>query len=251
MQLLELQHICRSFDGMKAVEDVTFSIQAGTISSIIGPNGAGKTTLFNIIGGFLRQDSGGIRYKGGPVDALSPAQRAVIGLGRLWQDARVFTNMTVIDNLLVAKKEHPGEKILHTLLRWKDVREVEAENLESAEKTLRLVKLDHKRHSLAQDLSYGQQKLLALGRLLMNGAELLLLDEIMTGLNPLMIDEIVNLIKGLVANGKTALMIEHNVPKALEISDRTYVMSNGRVAISGSPAEVYAHPLLREMYLGV
>ncbi|MBS1790500.1 MAG: ABC transporter ATP-binding protein [Acidobacteria bacterium] len=249
--LLEVQHICRSFDGIKAVEAVTFSIQAGTISSIIGANGAGKTTLFNIIGGFIRQDSGCIRYKGEPIDALSPAQRAVIGLGRLWQDGRLFTNMTVIDNLLVAKKKHQGEKILHTILHWKDVREEEAENFEGAEKILRLINLDHKRNSLAKDLSYGQQKLLTLGRLLMNGAELLLLDEIMTGLNPLMIDEIVNLIKGLVAVGKTALMIEHNVPRALEISDRTYVMNNGRVAISGSPSEVYAHPLLREMYLGV
>jgi len=251
MALLEIQHLAKSFDGVKAVDHVSFAIEPGTITSIIGPNGAGKTTLFNLVAGFLRRDAGTIHYKGKAIDDLSPSQRAGLGVGRLWQDIRVFRNMTARENLLVAQKHQPGEKISNYLLRYKNVDKLEKQNREAAERVIKFIRLDHKQNSLAQDLSYGQQKLLALGRLLMNEAELLLLDEPTAGVNPLMIDEILALIQMLVKEGKTVLMIEHNVPKAMSISDWVYVMDEGRIELYGSPAEVSSNPLLKEVYLGV
>lgn len=227
--LLEIQHLSKSFDGVKAVTDVSFSIKEGTITSIIGPNGAGKTTLFNLITGFLRQDSGNIIYKGKAVDAMSPSQRAILGFGRLWQDIRVFNKMTVLENLLVAKKKHPGEKLVNCLLRPRVVSRIERETYDSAEQILNLIKLDHKRHSLAQDLSYGQQKLLALGRLLVNDAEILLIDEPTAGVHPLMADEILGLMKNLASKGLTVLMIEHNILKARSCSDYIYTMVRGEI----------------------
>lgn len=249
--ILELKSLYKSFDGVKAVNDVSLSIESKTVTSIIGPNGAGKTTLFNLINGFLRQDAGSVHYKGAVIDNLSPAERALLGIGRLWQDIRLFKNMTVLENLLSARKNHPGEKILNQILRLKAIKREEAANKEAAERTLRFIDLWDKRNSLAKDLSYGQQKLLALGRLLMNDAELLLLDEPLAGVNPIMIERISDLVKELVAEGKTILMIEHNVPKAMAISDWVYVMDEGRIELSGIPAEVSRDPQLKEVYLGV
>jgi len=249
--ILEISNLSKSFDGLKAVDSVSLSIEKGTVASIIGPNGAGKTTLFNLINGFIRQDSGFIRYKGARIDELTPTHRAILGIGRLWQDIRLFKNMTVLDNLLVAKKNNPGERVLRNFFSARAVAELEKHNLDSAEKTLQFVHLEHKRNALAQDLSYGQQKLLALGRLLMNNAELLLLDEPLAGVNPKMINEIQELIRLLVAEGKTVLLIEHNLPKAMEISDVVYVMDEGRIELAGKPSDVSEAQTLREIYLGV
>lgn len=241
--LLEVRNLSKSFDGVKAVSDLSLSIEEGTITSIIGPNGAGKTTLFNLIDGFLQHDEGVILYKGRPIDRLSPPQRATVGFGRLWQDVRVFNKMTTMENLLVARKNHPGEKILNCLLRPWAVARAEREVRAAAEQVLRSLDLYHKRHSLAQDLSYGQQKLLTLGRLLVNDAELLLIDEPTAGVNPVMVDEMLRILKELAGAGVTVLMIEHNIRKALGVSDRVYVMSNGslqpyRVPYeAGSPSE--------------
>jgi ABC-type branched-subunit amino acid transport system ATPase component len=249
--LLEIEGISKSFAGVKAVREVSLSIQRGTINSIIGSNGAGKTTLFNIVDGYLHPDAGTAAYKGERLDGLSPAQRASIGIGRLWQDIRLFRNMTVLDNLLTATKNHPGEKFLNYLLSYKSIRRAEDENLHAAERTLGLIGLRDKRKTLAQDLSYGQQKLLAIGRLLMNDADLLLLDEPTAGVNPILVDEVMALIKKLAGEGKTILMIEHNVLKAISVSDWVFVMDRGRIEISGAAQSVFSDPRLKEVYLAV
>lgn len=249
--VLQISNLCKSFNGLKAVNDVSLSIEKATIASVIGPNGAGKTTLFNLINGFIQQDSGSIQYEGRNIDALSPSQRAILGIGRLWQDIRIFRNMTVLENLLVAKKNHPGEKVLRILLSFKDIVKFEKDNVNEVEKVLEFVHLEHKHKSLAQDLSYGQQKLLALGRLLMNDADLLLLDEPLAGVNPKMINDIQELINQLVAQGKTILMIEHNLSKAMEISDIVYVMDEGRIQLKGKPSDISETQKLKEIYLGV
>lgn len=251
MDLLKTQHLSVAFDGIHAVEDVSLSVRSGTITSIIGPNGAGKTTLFNLVNGYIRQDGGAILYRDKHIDLLPSWQRALMGIGRLWQDIRLSPNMTVLENLLVARKNQRGEMIWKCLLRPRRVSESERENRVQASDILELIGLEHKQESLARNLSYGQQKLLALGRLLMNDAELLLLDEPLAGVNPLMIDEILSLIVRLATDGKTVVMIEHNVPKALSISDLVYVMSQGQIELAGTPTEVSADPMLREVYLGV
>jgi ABC-type branched-subunit amino acid transport system ATPase component len=251
MAILELKNLYKSFDGVKAVDDVSLSIHKGAVASIIGQNGAGKTTLLNLIDGFVRQDTGTVCYKGTTVDSLSPSGRARLGIGRLWQDGRLFKNMSVLENLLVASKNQPGEGILNCLLRYKRVSTAERTNLESVEKILSLTRLEPKRNALAMDLSYGQQKLLAIGRLLMNEAEFLLLDEPTTSLDPVMIDELLTFIKGLAADGRTILMIEHNVPKAVSISDKVFIMNKGRIVFEGGPSENIFDVLSKESYWSI
>ena len=249
--ILEILSLTKSFDGLTAVKDVSFSIEKGTVASIIGPNGAGKTTLFNLINGFIRQHSGFIQYEDRNIDSLSPTQRSILGIGRLWQDIRLFKNMTVLENLLVAKKRHPGEQVVNNLLAFRGVAQFENNTINAAEKVLKFIHLEDKRNSFAQDLSYGQEKLLALGRLLTNDAELLLLDEPLAGVNPKMINDIQELIRQLVAEGKTVLMIEHNLPKAMAISDIVYVMDEGRIELKGKPSDISEAQKLKEIYLGV
>lgn len=251
VNILEVSKLSKSFDGVKAVDDVSFVVEKGTITTIIGPNGAGKTSLFNVIGGFVRQDAGSVALKGVSMDGLEPSYRASYGLGRLWQDIRLFKNMTVLENLMVGRKGQDGEGVLNNFLRRGSVHRADDETRDRAIGILKSIRLEAKQNNLAQDLSYGQQKLVALGRLLMNDAELLLLDEPTAGVNPVMIDEILDVIKGLVASGKTVLMIEHNIPKALGISDWVYVMDEGRIELSGAPSDVRKNPELREIYLGV
>jgi ABC-type branched-subunit amino acid transport system ATPase component len=232
MNILEIQHLYRAFDGVRAINDLSLSVSSGTVTSIIGSNGAGKTTLFNLINGFIRQEKGTIRYKGISIDALRAPRRAQLGIGRLWQDIRLFGKMTVLDNLLVARKLQPGESIVSCLLRPKRAAKFERSNRDNANDILALLGLKDKANSLAQNLSYGQQKLVAIGRLLSNDAELLLLDEPTAGVHPSMIEEVLSVIARLAAEGKTILMIEHNIPKARLVSDLVYVMDNGKIELS-------------------
>lgn len=227
--LLEVNNLCKSFGGMKVLCDVSLSLESGTITTIVGANGAGKTTLFNLLQGFLKQDGGTINYRGKRIEYLPPIKRAKIGIGRLWQDVRLFENLTVLENLLAAAKNHPGDSIWRNIFRPRQIRAVEEMNKENAKKILALIDLSEDRHNLARQLSYGQQKLLALGRLLMNEADLLLLDEPLSGINPLMIDKILSFIRSLSAQGKTILLIEHNINKALSIADSVLVMSEGQM----------------------
>ena len=249
--MLEVEGLSKSLGGVNAVRDVSLSLPGGMVTCVIGPNGAGKTTLFNAINGYVRHDSGTIRYRGVEIGSLSPSRRASLGIGRLWQDIRLFGNMTVLENLRAAKKSHAGESLISCFLRRDAVRRVEAEVRESAEKILELIRLGDKRHSLARDLSYGQQKLLGLGRLLMNGADLLLLDEPTSGVNPLMIDKIVEFVRTLSAEGKTILMIEHNIREAANVSDWIHVMNEGAIIRSGPPASVISNQSLKEVYMSV
>lgn len=249
--ILQISNLIKSFNGIRAVDNISFSIEKATVTSIIGPNGAGKTTLFNLINGFINQDSGCVYYKGRKIDKLSPENRAKIGIGRLWQDIRLFRNMTVLENLLVAKKNNPGEIVRRNFFLPKSIAKFEKHNIELAEEILGFINLKIQQNTLAQNLSYGQQKLLAIGRLLMNDAELLLLDEPFAGVNPIMIDEISELIKKIVEQGKTILMIEHNVPKALSISDFVFVMDEGKIALYGLPRVIYDNSQLKDIYIGV
>jgi ABC-type branched-subunit amino acid transport system ATPase component len=234
--LLEVNNLSK-FGGMFFVRNISFAIKSGTITAIIGANGAGKTTLFNLLQGFLKQDGGTINYRGERIERLPPTKRAKIGIGRLWQDVRLFENLTVLENLLAAAKNHPGDSIWRNIFRPRQIRAVEEMNKETAEKILALIDLSEERHNLARQLSYGQQKLLALGRLLMNEADLLLLDEPLSGINPLMIDKILSFIRSLSAQGKTILLIEHNINKALSVADRVLVMSEGQMQPEKTPSE--------------
>jgi ABC-type branched-subunit amino acid transport system ATPase component len=246
--MLEAKNLRKSFAGLEVLRGLSFSVGRGTVSTVVGPNGAGKTTLFNILNGFLKQDAGTVLYRGESIDGMPPEKRALNGIGRLWQDARLFQNMTVLENLLVARNRHPGESVWRSLLRPRSVRKAESEARCSAEEILTLIGLKGRGFGLAGELSYGQQKLLAIGRLLMGEAEVLLLDEPLSGVSHALIDGILAFIRSLADGGKTILVIEHNVTEALSISDDVFVMEGGRVDVFGVPSEVAEHRLLREVY---
>lgn len=251
MELLELQDVTRTFGGVKAVDDVSFSLAEGHITSLIGPNGAGKTTLFGLITGFLKPDAGVISYRGRRIDGLPPYRIAGMGIGRLFQDVRVFDRLTVLDNVLLARKGQRGENPVISLLFRRRVQKEEAKNLEVARSWLDFVGLGEMENALAEDLSYGQQKLLAIARLLANDADLLLLDEPTAGVNPGMVRSILDLIRRLTAEGKTVVVIEHNMSVIMEISNWVFFLDDGKLISFGLPEEILGDPAVREAYIGI
>jgi ABC-type branched-subunit amino acid transport system ATPase component len=249
--ILELKNVSKSFGGVKAVDNVSIGFMPNTITGLIGPNGAGKTTLFNLISGLLRLDEGQIFYKNKRIDTLKPHQRSNLGIGRLFQDVRVFNKLTCLENILIALPNQPGEKVYETIFKQITIKKAEAENIIKAEELLDFVGLIDKRDSLAENLSFGQQKLLAIARLLIMNAELLLLDEPTAGVHPQLINKILELIKNLGKNGKTIIFIEHNINVVLEIADWLYLLDDGKVVAFGLPYEVLEDKITKEVYLGV
>jgi ABC-type branched-subunit amino acid transport system ATPase component len=252
MCVLELQNISKKFGNVQVLNDVTLSMRSGTICALVGSNGAGKTTLFNIINGLLAPDSGNVVFDNTDMTRSNVTQRVEWGIGRLWQDVRLFEKMSVLDNLCVAKKRQRGESILPLFFSKKSVTNEENENALKALEILAFLGLEHESASLAENLSYGQQKLLAIGRLLMNDAELLLLDEPFSGLSPVMVETVIKKLQEITGNGKTIFMIEHNLPKTLEIADTIHVLNKGEIVASGAPEDfAEKSSLLREVYVGV
>ena len=234
------------------MDDVSLYFTEGKISALIGPNGAGKTTVFNLISGFIRPDSGEILYKTKPIAGLPAWKIAGAGLGRMFQDNRVFGKLTCLENVLLAKKGNPGENPLEAFFMPCKVHQFEAGNMAEAKKWLDFVGLGEKADVAAENLSYGQQKLLSFARLVADGRELLLLDEPTAGINPAMIGQILDLIKRIVNEaGKTVIIIEHNMSVIMEIADFVYFMDDGRVETFGSPKDVLADERVREVYTGL
>jgi len=249
--VLELKDVTKSFGGLVAVGSASLAFSKGKITGLIGPNGAGKTTVFNLITGFLKPDSGIICFNGYTINGRPPWQIAQLGIGRLFQDVRVFDKLTALENVLLAKKEQPGENPLVSLLRRKSALDAEEKNMDEAKKWLKFVELEEKEDSLAENLSYGQQKLLAIARLLAGGFEVLLLDEPTAGINPQMVKSVLDVIRRLAQEGKTVVVIEHNMSVIMEISDWVYFMDEGKVVTFGLPKEILGDPEVRKAYLGI
>jgi len=251
MNNLELIDVSKSFDGLKAVDQVSIGLQKGKITALIGPNGAGKTTIFNLISGFIKPDSGQILYRGQNMVGLSPWEIASLGIGRLFQDVRVFSRLTVLDNVLVAFKGQKGEKVMVAILGRGKVLSEEARNKEKALELLRFVGLAEKASDLAENLSYGQQKLLSIARLLAAEADVLLLDEPTAGVNPAMIGQILKVARTLAEQGKTVVIIEHNMNVVVEVADWVYFMDDGQIVSFGLPKDVLGDPEVRRAYIGL
>jgi ABC-type branched-subunit amino acid transport system ATPase component len=251
MNNLELIDVSKSFDGLKAVDQVSIGLQKGKITALIGPNGAGKTTIFNLISGFIKPDSGQILYRGQNIVGLSPWEIASLGIGRLFQDVRVFNRLTVLDNLLAAFKGQKGEKVMVAILGRGKVLSEEARNKEKALELLRFVGLAEKASDLAENLSYGQQKLLSIARLLAAEADVLLLDEPTAGVNPAMIGQILKVARTLAEQGKTVIIIEHNMNVVVEVADWVYFMDDGQIVSFGLPKDVLGDPEVRRAYIGL
>ena len=250
--LLEVRDLVRSFGGVRAVDGATLDVEAGSITSLIGPNGAGKSTLFNIVSGFLRAEAGTVTFAGRRIDRLPPHRIAQAGLVRTFQTARALARMTVLDNVVLAAPQQPGERLLRNVFDAGSTRRRERDVRARAHELLALVRLDGHAHELAATLSGGQRKLLDFARVLMTEPRLVLLDEPMAGVNPVLRGELLEHVVSLrEAHGVTVLLVEHDLEVVMGVSDRVVVMSNGAVIASGPPDAVRADARVVDAYLGV
>lgn len=251
MAIIKLENITKSFDGIYAVDNICVSFDKNNITALIGPNGAGKTTIFNLINGFIHPDSGSIIYKDINMTNLSSWQIATLGIGRLFQDVRVFNRMTVQDNVLTAFKSQRGESVWSAIIERRKLYQDERALKERVNNLLEFVGLKSKLDDVAENLSYGQQKLLALARLIAFEADVLLLDEPMAGVDPHMVTVLFDVIRNLRAQGKTVIIIEHDMNVILEIADWVYFMYEGRVVSFGRPNDVLSDSEVRKAYIGL
>jgi neutral amino acid transport system ATP-binding protein len=250
--LLEVRDVVRSFGGVRAVDAASLDVEGGSITSLIGPNGAGKSTLFNIVSGFLRAEAGTVSFEGRRIDRLPAYRIAQAGLVRTFQTARALTRMTVVDNVVLAAPRQPGERLARNVVGARATRRREREVRDRAHELLALVRLDRHAGDLAGTLSGGQRKLLDFARVLMTEPRLVLLDEPMAGVNPVLRGELLAHVVSLRdAHAVTVLLVEHDLEVVMGVSDRVVVMSNGSVIASGSPDEVRADARVVDAYLGV
>ena len=249
--ILELDRLSKSFGGLHAVSELSFAVTTGAITSLIGGNGAGKTTVFNLITGYLSPDSGSIRFRGHSIDGLPPHKIARHGIARTFQELRLFSRLDALDNVVVAIPAQRGESILASLLGGRRLKADNLRNEARGRELLEQLTLAQHQHSLAEQLSYGQQKLLGLGRLLAVQGELFLLDEPTSGLSPSMIDDFCDRARRLIEAGKTILLIEHNVEIVMRLSDWVVVMHQGAKIAEGVPDEVRHNVSVMHTYLGI
>jgi ABC-type branched-subunit amino acid transport system ATPase component len=247
--LLEVEKVSRHFGGLIALDDVSLTAEEGKITGLIGPNGSGKTTLVNIISGFLRPTSGRIRFDGAAIEGLEPYKIARRGLCRTFQITLNPQRMTVMENMLLGAPRQLGEQVLMAALHPRAVHREEQQNIERAWHLLEMVRLQDHANELAGGLSGGQKKLLALVQVLMAHPKLILLDEPVAGVNPRLIDDIVEVIKKLQADGETFLVIEHNMTVIRELCDTVCVLDMGHVLAEGPVETVLAREDVLRAYI--
>jgi len=250
MPLLEIRGLVKRFLGVTAVDQVDLTVEPGELVSLIGPNGSGKTTLFNCITGYLAADGGRVRFRGRDLTNLAPHRVARLGVARTFQQVSVFPRLSTLENLLVFLQQHQEEHLLARLLRTPRLQRLEAEAVERARRLLDLVGLSDKADAGAGSLSYGQRKLLAFAAALMPDPDLLLLDEPAAAVNPTMINQMKHHILALHRQGKTVLLVEHNMEVVMDISQRVVVLDHGQKIAEGSPEAIRRDSRVIEAYFG-
>ncbi|MHB8379072.1 MAG: ABC transporter ATP-binding protein [Acidimicrobiales bacterium] len=247
---LRCDNLSKSFLGVNAVNGATFDVQKGLITALIGPNGAGKTTLVNMISGAMKSDAGTVQIGSVDVTNWPSFKIARLGLIRTFQLSRELGGLTVLENLLVAPKVQAGESLINIFFRPGLLRREERESTQRATEILRTYGLYDLRDSRARELSGGQKKLLEISRAVMASPTVMLLDEPMAGVNPVLIDRIGGYILDLKRNGVTVLMVEHNLNVVEKICDHVIVLAEGRTLATGRLSELRANTEVVQAYLG-
>jgi ABC-type branched-subunit amino acid transport system ATPase component len=250
MPLLEVRGLTKRFLGVTAVDGVDLVVEPGELVSLIGPNGSGKTTIFNCVTGYLGADAGRVLFRGRELTNAPPHRVARLGVARTFQQVSVFPRLTALENLLVFLQQHQEESLLARLVRTPRVRRLEADAIARARRLLDLVGLGPKAELDAGALSYGQRKLLAFAGALMPDPELLLLDEPAAAVNPTMINQMKDHILGLHRQGKTVVLVEHNMDVVMDISQRVVVLDHGQKIAEGPPEAIRRDPRVIEAYFG-
>jgi branched-chain amino acid transport system ATP-binding protein len=251
MSLINATHVVKRFGGLTAVNKMDFHIEKGEIVSIIGPNGAGKTTFFNTITGIYRPEEGSIIFNGKSLVGLRPDQIAERGISRTFQNIRLFSNMTVIENILVGMHPHLKQTPVDLLFRLPAFKKEELSSEKKAEELMDYVGLKDVGNELAKNLPYGGQRRVEIARALAADPLLLLLDEPTAGMNPLETEDAIKLFRRIRdERGITVLLIEHDMRVVMNISERISVMDYGEKIAEGSPVEIRANPRVVEAYLG-
>jgi branched-chain amino acid transport system ATP-binding protein len=248
--ILELAHVSKRFGGLLAVNDVTFNIERGAIVSMIGPNGAGKTTAFNLVTGLYAPTSGDVRFNGQSVVGLPPHRIARLGITRTFQNIRLFSYVTAVDNVMVGEHCRMHQNVFQAMFTTPAARREERLVEQRAVEALRRLGLERYADTYARNLPYGLQRRLEIVRALASGPQLLLLDEPAAGLNSQEKVELMTIISGLRAQGLTIFLIEHDMRVVMEISDRIVVLDHGEVIAEGTPVEVRNDRRVIEAYLG-
>jgi len=246
-----VEKLVKKFGGLTAVNEVTFDVEKGEIFGLIGPNGSGKTTTFNMISGVYPPTSGKVVYGDREIQGMKSHRICHLGVGRTFQVVKPLGRMTVLDNVLVARPRQAGEHLWHTVLRPLATDRETARNRQVALDILEFVGLRPRALELAENLSYAEEKLLALARMLAMEAELLLLDEPASGLDPHSVAKLFGIIRDLVERGKTVCIIEHNLDVIKDLTHRVIYLDEGRAFAEGTPDAVMSNPELAERYFGV
>ena len=249
-QALKVDHVGIRFGGLVALSELNFAVDEGEIVSLIGPNGAGKTTAFNIVTGFLTPTHGSVSYRGSSLTGLKPHEIADIGLVRTFQRTSVFPNDTVYDNLLIGLHRQSRVRLHEAIIGLPRARRVERAVRERAYELAERVGLGRRIDDLAGTLSYGEQRLVGVALALAANPSMLLLDEPVSGMNASETHTFVELVRNIRSRGVTILLVEHDMPMVMSVSDRIVVMNYGRIIAEGAPDAIRNDPAVIEAYLG-
>ncbi|MFH1827995.1 MAG: ABC transporter ATP-binding protein [Nanoarchaeota archaeon] len=244
--MLKLKNISKKFGGVKASDNCSFNIQKNKITALIGPNGSGKTTIFNIISRVVKQDKGEIILDKDEITHFSPVKMSNMGISRLFQQARLFENLTIRENLLLAINTQDT-------YFWKNflnLNKLKKNEYSQINDILKLVYLEDHQHKLGRNLSYGQKRLVGIARCILSPHKLLMLDEPVAGVNPKIRKEIAKILLDLKKGGETVFLIEHDMEFVLNIADHVIVMDEGKIIAEGTPKKIKSNPKVLEAYLG-
>jgi branched-chain amino acid transport system permease protein len=248
--IVRVEDLAKHFGGLYAVNGVNLSLRENQITALIGPNGAGKTTMFNLITGVLTPDRGRVYLRGQEITGRPPNEVANLGMARSFQDLRLFRQLSVLDNVAMAVPHQAGENVAELALRPIRSRREEAETLARAMAYLELIEMTGKAHERVANLGYGEQKVVAIARLLATEAEVLLLDEPTSGIDPAVLDDMIALVLRLKDLGRTICVVEHSLHVVEKLADHVVFMEEGRVTAEGTIDELTSQERLVEVYFG-